>query len=52
METNKMIINIPLNVAVALLIIMTAPVPLPDYARLYLGTLSLYCLPDDIFIYI
>ena len=48
---NTMIINIPLNVVVALLV-MTAPVPLPDYARLCLGTLSLYCLPDDIFIYI
>ena len=51
METNKMIINIPLNLVITMLI-MTAPVPLPDYARLCLGTLSLYCLPDDIFIYI
>ena len=45
METNKMIINIPLNLVIAMLI-MTAPVPLPDYARLCLGTLSLYCLPE------
>ena len=45
METNTMIINIPLNLVIAMLV-MTAPVPLPDYARLCLGTLSLYCLPE------
>ena len=37
---------IPLNLAVAILF-MTLPAPLPDYIRLYLGTISLYCLPED-----
>ena len=38
--------SIPINLVVAMLII-TAPVPLPDYIRLYAATMSLYCLPED-----
>ena len=42
-----MILEIPLNLVIAILF-MTAPVPFSDHARLYLGTISLYCLPDYI----
>ena len=37
---------IPFNLVVAMLII-TAPVLLPDYIRLYAAMISLYCLPED-----
>jgi hypothetical protein len=37
---------IPLNLVVAMLFI-AAPVPLPDHMRLYLATVSLYCLPEE-----
>ena len=45
METNMMIVNIPLNVAVAVLV-MTAPIAFSDHFRLYLCMVSLYCLPE------
>ena len=38
--------SIPINLVVAMLII-TAPVLLPDYIRLFAATMSLYCLPED-----
>ena len=38
--------SIPFNLIIATLII-TAPVLLPDYIRLYAATISLYCLPED-----
>ena len=38
--------SIPFNLIIATLII-TAPVLLPDYIRLYAATISLYCLPEE-----
>ena len=41
---------IPLNLVVAMLFI-AAPVPLTDHIRLYLATVSLYCLPEDLILF-